>query len=205
MTQDRETLLKDAELKAEMAQQLINEFVDWREKAFTFAKDKLYVFGMNDRERKKGFDPKNILNALREIKGRPDRLKQKFQWEYEDALRKEKETQEKIRKEQQKQKELQETQDAILWLMERGFILGKDFELDCAIEKANWVAFEEEKNRTLNDHRGFFYFTGDEGCDESCQGWDGVSKRCDCGNRRVDWEMSDYHSFKEPSVIAQAY
>jgi hypothetical protein len=30
----------------------------------------------------------------------------------------------------------------------------------------------------------------DEG--ESCEGWDGVSKRCQCGNRRVDWVFSEY-------------
>ena len=25
---------------------------------------------------------------------------------------------------------------------------------------------------------------------ESCGGWDGVSRRCECGNRRVSWEFS---------------
>ena len=24
--------------------------------------------------------------------------------------------------------------------------------------------------------------------DNECAGWDGVSRRCECGNRRVDWE-----------------
>lgn len=28
----------------------------------------------------------------------------------------------------------------------------------------------------------------DEG--EHCMGWDGVDRRCDCGNRRVSWETS---------------
>jgi hypothetical protein len=23
-----------------------------------------------------------------------------------------------------------------------------------------------------------------------CEGWDGTSRRCDCGNRRVSWEAS---------------
>lgn len=27
---------------------------------------------------------------------------------------------------------------------------------------------------------------GEEGT--FCSGWDGVSRRCDCGNRRVEWE-----------------
>lgn len=33
-----------------------------------------------------------------------------------------------------------------------------------------------------------------------CDGWDGVDRRCDCGNRRVSWETykcekTGYHAF----------
>lgn len=29
---------------------------------------------------------------------------------------------------------------------------------------------------------------------EECRGWDGSDKRCECGNRRVDWEIvKDYN------------
>jgi hypothetical protein len=31
---------------------------------------------------------------------------------------------------------------------------------------------------------------GDQNCDESCGGWDGESRRCECGNRRVAWEFT---------------
>ena len=41
-------------------------------------------------------------------------------------------------------------------------------------------------------------FEGDN-CDEVrdemgavCYGWDGVSRRCDCGNRRVNWDKGGY-------------
>jgi len=27
--------------------------------------------------------------------------------------------------------------------------------------------------------------------DNGCDGWDGESRRCNCGNRRVYWEISD--------------
>jgi hypothetical protein len=27
-------------------------------------------------------------------------------------------------------------------------------------------------------------------CSETCEGWDGFSRRCDCGNRRIDWSVS---------------
>jgi hypothetical protein len=29
-----------------------------------------------------------------------------------------------------------------------------------------------------------------------CTGWDGVDRRCDCGNRRVSWETSQYPNGK---------
>lgn len=32
------------------------------------------------------------------------------------------------------------------------------------------------------------YDWNDEG---ECRGWDGKSRRCDCGNRRVDWVVED--------------
>jgi hypothetical protein len=33
----------------------------------------------------------------------------------------------------------------------------------------------------------WYSFVGDDFCDD-CNGWDGSSRRCDCGNRRVCWE-----------------
>lgn len=34
-----------------------------------------------------------------------------------------------------------------------------------------------------------FDFNG-QNCD-NCSGWDGVSRRCNCGNRRVEWLFSE--------------
>lgn len=34
-----------------------------------------------------------------------------------------------------------------------------------------------------------------------CEGWDGVDRRCQCGNRRVGWELSDCKTF----ISAVAY
>lgn len=33
----------------------------------------------------------------------------------------------------------------------------------------------------------WYDFDGNDDCDESCRGWNGEDRRCDCGNRRVDW------------------
>lgn len=41
---------------------------------------------------------------------------------------------------------------------------------------------------------GYISFSGQSSCDDlesGCLGWDGVSYRCSCGNRRVYWEISD--------------
>lgn len=34
-----------------------------------------------------------------------------------------------------------------------------------------------------------------------CDGWDGINRRCNCGNRRVSWELSDCKTY----VYGQAY
>ena len=53
---------------------------------------------------------------------------------------------------------------------------------------------------------GFTEFEG-QNCNDwldddepECEGWDGTSRRCDCGNRRVSWETykdekTGYHAF----------
>lgn len=48
------------------------------------------------------------------------------------------------------------------------------------------------------DRDEFVEFEGDWDC-EGCFGWDGESRRCDCGNRRVYWQWTGY------SYIAVAY
>lgn len=44
---------------------------------------------------------------------------------------------------------------------------------------------------------GWFEFSGDN-C-EDCPGWDGLSCRCNCGNRRVSWDW--FYG----ALIAEAY
>ena len=38
----------------------------------------------------------------------------------------------------------------------------------------------------------WFDFYGNENCDDDCCGWDGQSRRCQCGNRRVDWAYDGF-------------
>lgn len=48
-----------------------------------------------------------------------------------------------------------------------------------ALEAMKGVEVDEFEGMNCNDYL-------DEDQDE-CTGWDGESRRCDCGNRRVDW------------------
>lgn len=51
---------------------------------------------------------------------------------------------------------------------------------------AEFQAKVAERVKQIAENGGFTSFDGDEYC-EDCAGWDGVSHRCDCGNRRVSW------------------
>lgn len=41
-----------------------------------------------------------------------------------------------------------------------------------------------------------------QNCDD-CSGWDGTSRRCNCGNRRVSWVVEEW--VNEPYAYAEAY
>lgn len=92
---------------------------------------------------------------------------------------------------------------AILWLQAKGKKLGEDFQVSNAIEVANGIAFEEEVAKRQAEG-GLHSFSGEDSC-ENCGGWDGVSRRCECGNRRVSWESGWGHSFENPYIHAEAY
>ena len=45
--------------------------------------------------------------------------------------------------------------------------------VDNKLESAEWFDFEGQN------------------CEGPCEGWDGIDRRCQCGNRRVTWVLSD--------------
>lgn len=95
---------------------------------------------------------------------------------------------------------------AIEFLQARGKVQGTDFINENAVDMANRIAFEEERDRKLEDItlHGPISFDG-QNCERPCNGWNGESRRCDCGNRRVYWTVGDGHSFLEPYVYGEAY
>jgi len=90
---------------------------------------------------------------------------------------------------------------AIVWLHSRGFIIGSDFRLETAIKTANDIRFEELKEEKLSSPN-LYDFNGGAYC-EDCAGWDGESRRCECGNRRVSWESEG--NFEDMYLYGEAY
>jgi len=123
----------------------------------------------------------------------------------EDAQKKVQEQErEKIRlgnEEALKQKQMR----AVIWLQEKGLKLGQDFDLDNALFKANEMASDEEierRKKELKESGAWLSFDGDDSC-EDCEGWDGESNRCECGNRRVCWWADG--DFEKPYVYGYAH
>ena len=95
-------------------------------------------------------------------------------------------------------------QDAVSFCVEKGLILGTDFTLENAISKANAIQFEKLIQEKISEEDEF-YFNGDEYCndgDGDCT-WDGVSRRCDCGNRRVSWDYDG--DFRNMRIYGEAH
>ena len=119
---------------------------------------------------------------------------------------------ERLAKEQeakQREAEMQAQQDAItgravVYLIERGYKPGDDFPLSAAAGFALELAAQEEIKTRLakaKESGAYLPFNG-MNCDD-CEGWDGESRRCQCGNRRVSWEWGG--TFESPYVYGEAY
>ena len=116
-------------------------------------------------------------------------------------IKKLKEEQEKSERDIQLEKRQTElTQKAIMFLYVRGFTLGKDYNIEEAVEKANDIRFEELKKEAI-ENGGVEEFNG-QNCDD-CSGWDGESHRCNCGNRRMAWDFGG--NFDNMYVYGEAY
>lgn len=66
----------------------------------------------------------------------------------------------------------------------------------CAKDQIEEMLHKQFK-KYVQDNGGYVSFNGDDNCREyskenrrpRCKGWDGDSRRCDCGDRRVDLEL----------------
>lgn len=114
---------------------------------------------------------------------------------------------EKIQKEERERKlqaaSMQYRTEAILWLQSKGKVLGTDFTLENASVEADNLAREEAINTRIAE-ASELQGRGEYHCDcQDCESWDGVSHRCNCGNRRVCWSVNG--GFKDPYVYGEVY
>lgn len=70
-------------------------------------------------------------------------------------------------------------------------------------QKVQEMIREAEERARASEEEVFVHFAGDDSC-EDCQGWNGYSRRCDCGNRRVCWEWGE-HRDGEFYLYAEAH
>jgi hypothetical protein len=105
----------------------------------------------------------------------------------------EREKEERERKEKERADALKiKTERAVNFLIQRGKVLGRDFSIENAIDVANNIRYNEEvaaKTKEMEELGDVIDFVG-MNCDD-CPGWNGVDRRCACGNRRVYWESYD--------------
>lgn len=109
------------------------------------------------------------------------------------------------------EKEARLKERAVVWLLAKGKTIGEDFTLDNALAVANELAYTEEVERTVAELKESGELVRFDGwnCDDfavsGCGGWDGYSRRCQCGNRRVGWVEGCGHTFEEPRINGEAY
>jgi hypothetical protein len=96
-------------------------------------------------------------------------------------------------------------EECIAYLKERGYQQDKDFMEEEMFDLADGLAFDEEVDKRVRELKGgYIFFDGDDEC-VNCRGWNGKSRRCDCGNRRVNWAWDDHGTFLHPILYAEAY
>lgn len=197
----REAMLSEAQERSNRAKELLAKFEALRKEALQFVPVGSIFLPKRSREVKEQW--KAVLERLKTVAAEYGACKQRFDWEDQLAKRAEEERKKK-EADAEKQRKVQEyTQRAVLWLQEHGKKLGEDFNLNNAVAEAEQLAFDQEVAR-LTLCGELHSFAGDDNC-ENCGGWDGVSRRCECGNRRVSWTTGWGHSFEKPMVYAEAY
>lgn len=212
MTELREKQLAKAQEHAAEASALINQHKSWKEAALKLAPAAL-SFGSTKAQRRKAESAEETMYRLQRLASGERSLISKFEGEDREERRKAEEA-EKARK----AREFQDAQarlagEAAAWLAERGKLPGRDYSVDRALETATEAAAQDRITARVEAMKGaraadqidggYTDFVGGDYCDGPCEGWDGESRRCQCGNRRVSWSWSG--SWPEPYVYGEAY
>ena len=192
--------LSQARVDAETAQGLLTIHKEWLKEVNTQFPPK--TFGLNKRERDKERSHIGALVRLQNAIAKPGEIENRIQWAREQEEAQQKAKLEKAKEETIAIAKAQKLDRAIAYLLRRGKVFGQDFNAGSALPVADQVAFKEAiAERMAKDE--FVGFDGSDNCDEDCQGWDGESHRCTCGNRRVEWYYDG--DFEDMTLYATAY
>jgi hypothetical protein len=128
---------------------------------------------------------------------------------YKTRERMEKEKEEKAkaeaREKEQDAKKAEMINQAITYCLYEGRTFGDGLSVENAIQIANDIAFEKEvtiREAEIGDE--YIDFEG-QNCEDECAGWKPQHRRCECGNRRVDWTQSWSSDFRDMNIYAEAY
>lgn len=206
LTSEQQAQLDVAQLKVDRANQLLQEFktiIDIMRKEFP-----AHTFGLTKRQIEKENSIEKVLERVHHAAQLTDRLVRRFQAEAHARHLAEKKKQDELIQQAKSDEQDKLSMEAIIWIQQNHPTckLGQDFTIHTAIDCADDLAYDDEVIK-MRHSKIWHSFVG-QNCSEneqSCQGWDGYSKRCECGNRRVYWEPEHDHSFKHPHIVAQAY
>jgi len=199
-------LYEEAKARTIMACNLKREFYDLCMKVhdtvpmvYTKKSDRARRSEKNDLK----YNPKLCCDLLdKHVRGVDEyfgRLGASRRYTLEQEARKAKEKSEAEAREKKLQDQLGEIAKAVAFLVERGQKLDIDFEAQHAVSAANDLRFAELVKEV---GEGPHSFSGDCYC-EDCSGWDGESRRCECGNRRVSWSYEG--NFENMYIYAEAF
>jgi hypothetical protein len=186
---------------AATASSILHEIADLFKRADSLVPSR--SFGLGKREREKIHSWRGIEERLLVAIHRPAEIGREIEY-LDRAVAEKAKVEEKTKADKAAAEEAVKLRDrAIAWLLAKGKKLGEEFTSENAVQVADSIAYTEEVARR-SEECGFIRFSG-QNCDGPCEGWDGKSHRCDCGNRRVDWTQGWNHSFEHPDIEAEAY
>lgn len=163
------------------------------------------IFNLTPAKKKQLSQPSEIVDRLMTV----SRTVHKYESIYleieraEEKRKQEEELQATKKLAEEKKKEL--LNKAIVYCLENGRTFDDGLTIENALSVANEIAFEKEiQRREAEIGDNFIDFSG-QNCEYECAGWTPESHRCQCGNRRVDWEVVYYSDFTDMTIYAQAY
>jgi|LakMenEpi03Aug12_release.lakeMendotaPanAssembly.Ray.scaffolds.fasta_scaffold480909_1 hypothetical protein len=200
----KEENLKLAREYSEKAKELFDEFQNIIKKANRLVPGR--TFRLTKSQLAKHESPNEVFSRLSSATRSLSDAESSYQTrERAEREKAERESQNKILKQREEEKTTL-INEAIEYCISNGRIFNKDgFTVDTAISIANDIAFQKEVNRREEEIGDNYIDFSGQNCEDECSGWNPRDRRCECGNRRVDWSDSWSSSFKDMAIYPEAY